>query len=157
MTDQTPEKISHSNRIRGQFRPGQSGNPRGKPPGTRKKIVRAIESQIADAAHDLTAVVIEAALTNWRAAIELLKLLGVGKRTMVEAPDMPPMGNASDIVSAYTHIIGQVAAGEMSIEEADGVAALLEQHRKAIETEYLARRLAELKQMIIDHQQTKGA
>lgn len=145
-----PENFSDSSagddpvRRPGTWQKGQSGNPAGKPIGARKRITRAIESQIAAAAPELVASLIEAGRTDWRAAVELLKAIGMGKRTVVEAPDLPAMASASDVVAAHAHIVQEVAAGEMSAEEGAALSALLEGQRKAIETNDLAERLAAL-------------
>jgi hypothetical protein len=151
MTD-APEKNNESRpadapaRRPGTWQKGQSGNPAGKAPGVRKRITRAIEGQIAAAAPELVAAVIKAGRTDWRPAMELLKAIGLGRRTMIEAPDLPPMASAADIAAGQRHIIEQVAAGEMTAEEASALSTLLERQRQALETDDLAARIAELEQ-----------
>lgn len=128
----------------GTWRKGESGNPAGKPPGTRKRITRALEAQIADAAPDLLASVIAEGRNDWRPALELLKIIGLNKRTVVEALDLPKMENASDILAGQRHIIEQVASGEMSAEEGAALSALLDRQRQAIEGADMEQRLAAL-------------
>jgi hypothetical protein len=149
---ENPEKSSETRpppapaRRPGTWQKGQSGNPAGKPIGARKRITRAIEGQIAEAAPELVASVIEAGRTDWRPALELLKMIGLKARTLIEAPDLPPLQDAADIVAAQAHVIKQVTSGEMSADEGAALAALLEAQRKALETETLEARLAALEQ-----------
>ncbi len=151
MTDE-PEKSSESRpadapaRRPGTWQKGQSGNPAGKPLGARKRLTRALEAQIAEAAPELVASVIEAGRTDWRPAMELLKVLGLKARTLVEASELPPLASAADIAAGQAHIIEQVAAGEMAAEEGAALSALLESQRKALETTEFAERIAALEQ-----------
>ena len=138
-----PAKSGES-RNGGRWKPGVSGNPRGKPPGARRLIMRALEGQIAAAAPDLLASVIAEGRTDWRPALELLKIIGLNKRTVVEALDLPKMENASDILAGQRHIIEQVASGEMSAEEGAALSALLDRQRQAIEGADMEQRLAAL-------------
>lgn len=129
----------------GTWQKGQSGNPAGKPLGARKRLSRALEGQIAEAAPELVASLIAAGRTDWRPALELLKLLGVKARTLIEA-DLPPLQDAADVVAAQARVIEQVASGELSAEEGGALAALVEAQRKALETSALAARIEALEQ-----------
>ena len=129
----------------GTWQKGQSGNPAGKPIGARKRLTRALEGQIAEAAPELVASLIAAGRTDWRPALELLKLLGVKARLLIEA-DLPPLQDAADVVAAQARVIEQVASGEMSAEEGESLATLLEAQRKALETSALAARIEALEQ-----------
>jgi hypothetical protein len=54
---------------------------------------------------------------------------------------LPPVKNAADTVAA---LVAAVASGELSGEEAAAVAAVLENHRRAVETLELEQRIAAL-------------
>jgi hypothetical protein len=59
---------------------------------------------------------------------------------------LPPMSRASDLVAGLAAVAAEMAAGRLSPEEAQTVAAVLEIQRKAIETADLEQRLAVLEQ-----------
>ena len=54
----------NSGRHQGQFKPGQSGNPAGKPKGTRNKATLAVEALLDGEAEELTRKAIELAKTG---------------------------------------------------------------------------------------------
>lgn len=60
--------------------------------------------------------------------------------------DLPPIAKAEDIPAAMVRIIEAVAAGEVTLEQGQGLAALLEGQRKAIETADLETRLKRLEE-----------
>ena len=142
-----PEKSGES-RNDGRWKPGVSGNPRGKPPGARRLIMRALEGQIAAAAPDLLASVIAEGRNDWRPALELLKIIGLNKRTLVEALGLPKMETSSDILAGQRHIIEQVASGEMSAEEGNALSVMLDRQRQAIEGADMEQRVAAIESRI---------
>lgn len=60
--------------------------------------------------------------------------------------DLPSIAKAEDIPAAMVRIIEAVAAGEVTLEQGQGLAALLEGQRKAIETADLETRLKRLEE-----------
>jgi hypothetical protein len=58
--------------------------------------------------------------------------------------DLPDIGTASDITKALGMIAKAMAAGELTPDEADTVATVIEAHRKAIETAELEDRIRRL-------------
>jgi len=127
------------------FQKGQSGNPAGRPVGARKKITAAIEGRIADAAPELIEGLIADARKDARVALDLLKLLGLGRRTVIELPDALPIRTIDDIRAAHAIVIEKVLAGEICIEDGMALFGLLERHREAIEVAELAAEVKELK------------
>ena len=60
--------------------------------------------------------------------------------------ELPPVNTAADVCQAQATIIGAVAAGHLSPEEAASISTLLDASRKAIELSDLEQRLAQLEQ-----------
>lgn len=60
--------------------------------------------------------------------------------------ELPPVRTAEDVLSALTTVVDAVAAGTITPDEGQAVAALLETKRKAIETTEIERRLTALEQ-----------
>ena len=67
--------------------------------------------------------------------------------------DLPVVKNAEDIVNALAEITRAVAAGELAPAEANEVAALVDTHRKAIETNEFASRLEAVERAIAERKQ----
>ncbi len=129
------------------FKPGQSGNPRGKPPGARHAALLALDAIGAEGAADVMRAVMEAARGgDMRAADILLRRLWPERKGHPVLLDLPAIETASDISAALGSVTGAVAAGELSPEEGASVAAILEVQRRAVETVELERRLVALEQ-----------
>ena len=58
--------------------------------------------------------------------------------------DIPPINGSADLAAAVAAVIAAVAAGDVTPDEGQAVAALLEAHRRAIETTDLDKRIAAL-------------
>lgn len=129
----------------GRFRPGQSGNPAGRPRGSRDRALAALDA-IGDqnAAEVLQAVVTAAKGGDIRAADVVLSRLWPSRKGRAVAIDLPVIRAASDLPAAIGAVVQAVATGEVSPEEGQAITAILEGQRKAIETADLARRIEEL-------------
>lgn len=125
----------------GRFGPG---NP-GKPSGARNLATRAAEALLEGEAETLTRTCIELAKRGdtvaLRLALERIYPAPKGRRLVFH---LPTIESADDVAKGLAAVIGAVAAGELAVDEAAGVAGLLEQRRKAIETIDFERRLAAL-------------
>ena len=62
--------------------------------------------------------------------------------------DLPPVETADDVVKALGLVVGAVAAGNLTPDEATAIAGLLETKRKAIETLEIERRVAALEERV---------
>jgi hypothetical protein len=62
----------------------------------------------------------------------LKRLWTVPKGRPVEI-DLPPIEEPADLVKAHAAVVAAVAAGEITTEEASGLAAVLEGQRRAFE------------------------
>lgn len=142
----TGEAEKSAPRQRGRpFPPGRSGNPKGKPPGTRNPVLVALDAIGADgAAATLQAVVAAAKGGDMQAAGILLSRVWPARKGRPVTFGLPPMETAADMVGALAAVVQAVAAGILTPEEGQAVAAMLECQRKAIDTAEIEARLAAL-------------
>lgn len=129
----------------GRFQPGRSGNPNGRPVGSRHEALRALDSIGAENARGVMQAVVDAAKAgDMRAAEILLSRLWPARKGRPVTLDMPPIRTAADVAAALAEVSAEMSAGNITPEEAGAVAAVLETQRRAIETEDLERRIAAL-------------
>jgi hypothetical protein len=127
------------------FQPGQSGNPRGKPPGTRSKALRELDRLGAEGAEAVLRAVLTAAQNGDIAAATLiLKRCWPETRGRPVRLALPAIQTAADTVVAAATVVTEVSKGTISPEEGQAVASIIEVQRRAIETTDLAARLEAL-------------
>ncbi|SDD94048.1 DUF5681 domain-containing protein [Belnapia rosea] len=129
----------------GRFEPGQSGNPSGRPRGTRHKALLALNAIGAEGAEAVLRKVVEDAQAgDMRAAEILLRRVWPERKGRLVEFDLPPIAGATDAVKAAAAIVEAVASGDLTPDEAQAVAGVVEIQRRAIETAELAERIAAL-------------
>ena len=129
------------------WKPGQSGNPKGKPTGARNKATIAVLALMESGATEITATVIDAAKAgNLTAARMILDRLAPPAKERPVSMIMPDTGTAEGVSAAQQAILQAVAAGELLPGEASALAGIVETRRKALETEELERRIAALEE-----------
>jgi hypothetical protein len=96
-------------------------------------------------ASDVVRAVIAAARGGDMAAAKLvLERVIPARRGRPVALKLPSLETSADLVAALASITNAVASGELTPEEGQSVAAILEQQRRAIETIQLEQRIAAL-------------
>lgn len=117
----------------GRFRPGQSGNPAGRPKGARHVALRAVETIGEENAEALMRRAVELALDGDVQALRILldRLYPVRRGRPVNF-DLGELRTADDAAAAASSVLREVAAGRMTPEEGGAVAALLQAHREAV-------------------------
>src|SRR5215210_5919845 len=124
---------------------GTSGNPVGRPKGSRHQALAVLDAIGAEGAAAVLRRVVEAAAGgDMRAADILLRRLWPERRGRPLHFDLPAVETAADLPGAYGRLLRAVAVGEASPEEAQAGAALVDGERRAIETTALERRIAAL-------------
>ena len=126
---------------RGRFGPGNPGRPR----GSRHEALRALDAIGAEGAAEVMRAVVEAAKGgDMRAADILLRRLWPERKGRPVNVELPPLDGARGVAAALGAVAEAVAAGDLSPEEGQAVAAVLETQRRAIETAELEARIAAL-------------
>ena len=132
-----------------QFKPGQSGNPAGKPKGTRNATTLALEALLDGQASALTQKAINLALAGDMAALRLCldRILPPRKDSPV-AFDLPEMKTLNDTVSAMGAIVKAVGDGDLTPTEAGELTKMVQAFAKIIETAELEDRVRKLEEAI---------
>lgn len=127
------------------FQPGQSGNPNGRPRGSRNRVTMLAEVLVDDAAEEVVGRVIEFAKQGDPASCRLLmdRILPVRKERPTPFT-LPAIGSVHDLPLAFAAITAAVAEGEITLSEAAEASRLLENYAKAVEMTDLAARIAAL-------------
>ena len=133
-----------------QFQPGQSGNPNGRPPGSRNNAAAAIEQLLADDAETIVMKAIELAKDGDTALIRLcLDRLCAPRRDRHIPFALPEMNTAADAVTAAAAIAAAVAAGELTPGEAADLSQLVANYAKALEIANLDERVQRLEEAMV--------
>jgi pantothenate kinase len=143
MTGQSPETTAEDRPERdpasGRF---QAGNP-GRPKGSRHAALIALDAIGTESAEEVLRKVSTMALEgDMRAADLLLRRLWPERKGRPVTFDLPALSTAADAVAATAAVAAAVAGGDLSPEEGQAVASVVETHRRMIETADLDRRLA---------------
>ena len=132
-------------RHRGQFKPGQSGNPKGKPKGTRNRATTIAQDLLDGEAQALTRKAVELAKEGNPVALRLcIERLIPPRRDRSIAFELPKVQSAEDLPRAFAKIMDAVAKGELTPGEGQTVTALLEAWRKGFEMTELEARVRAL-------------
>jgi hypothetical protein len=145
MTDNTPDQKWREKGQRGtQFQPGHPGGP-GRPQGSRNKATLALDQIADDAGEDILNAMVGAAKGgDMRAADLVLSRIWPARKSRPIALTLPAIQSASDVVAAVGAVADAVGAGDITPDEGQAVASILEAKRKAIETVELESRIAAL-------------
>lgn len=130
-----------------QFEPGRSGNPGGRPKGSRNRSTQALEAILNGESEALTRKAIEMALDGDTVALRMCmdRLMPIRKDRPITFA-LPEIETAADLTKATQALLEGVANGEITPSEAAELSKLVEAHTKAIETVDLATRLTALEQ-----------
>jgi hypothetical protein len=133
----------------GRFAQGLSGNPRGRPRGSRNKASLLAESLLDGDAEALVQKAIELAKKGDGVALRLCmeRLLPV-KRERAITIDLPPINSAADAKQAMASIIASVARGELSPSEASQFSELIDTYVRAAGATDLDQRLEEVERIV---------
>jgi hypothetical protein len=123
------------------FQKGQSGNPGGKPPGTRARATVIGEKIMQDNADDIVKAAKNGDSCAMRLCVERLIPVRRGRPVMF---DQPPIATAADVTSVLGTVVEAMAQGELTPDEAGAVAGVIEAKRRAIETVEFELRLQKL-------------
>jgi hypothetical protein len=130
------------------FEPGKSGNPAGKPKGTRNKTTLAVEALLDGEAKTLTRKAIELAKAGDLGALRVcLDRIAPPRKDRPVLFELPPVSSAADAAKAAAALLEAVAVGDLTPAEASELGKLIEGYIKALEATDFAERLTKLEQM----------
>jgi len=127
------------------FQKGESGNPAGRPRGSRNRATLLMESLLADDAEAIGRKAIEMAKQGDMAAIRLcMDRLAPARKGEPVACELPPLDKPADSVAATATVVAAVAAGELTPSEGADLAKVIDVYVRAIETKAFDERLTKL-------------
>jgi hypothetical protein len=123
----------------GRFQKGQSGNPRGRPAGSRNSATLACEALLEGQAEALTQKAVEMALDGDTVALELCmeRIYPPRKDKLVEFP-LPPIHTARDAADVMSSIMNAVATGQLTPADASELSKVVACTVKSFEAAELA-------------------
>lgn len=129
------------------WKPGQSGNPAGRPRGTRNQAtmmaLAVLEGEVEQIARRVTEAALGGDMTACRVVLE--RLVPPMKERPV-ALELPDTSTAGGIAAAQNAILQAVAAGDLLPGEGTILTGIVEGHRRALETLELEQRIAKLEE-----------
>ncbi len=131
------------------WKKGQSGNPRGRPKGSRNKAtllaIAAMEGELTG----VVKVVIDAAKGGDMAAARLVvdKLIPTTRERPLSIA-LPDVTSVDDCATAQAKVLAAVATGEILPGEGETLAGLIEHQRRSLETSDLAARMTALEEQL---------
>lgn len=132
------------------FKPGQSGNPRGRRAGSRSKVLTALDALgEGEATAIVQAMIQKAKEGDPVAARTILDRIWPPRKGARLQFDLPPIETAEALPGAVAEIAQQVADGSISPDEGATIVGLLEAQRKALETSDLSARIAALEERLL--------
>ena len=129
------------------FKPGQSGNPAGRPVGSRNSASIAMDVLLDADAKAITEKCIELAKSGDSAALRLcMERLVPPRKERVVCFEMPPLEKPADSIPVMAAIMRGVAEGDLTPGEAAALSKILDSYTRAVELTDLAERIAKLEQ-----------
>ena len=143
MSDQAPANTGHKQS--GRFKKGQSGNPGGRPQGSRNKASLAVDTLLEGEAEAITRKAVDKALEGDTTALRLcLERLCPPRKDRPIAVKLTELAGATGTAQAQSAVIHAVASGDLTPTEGQALSAMLEAQRRALEMEDLEQRIAAL-------------
>jgi hypothetical protein len=131
------------------FEKGESGNPAGRPRGSRNRTALLMENLLGYEAEAIGRKAVEMAIKGDMAAIRLcMDRLAPARKEESIAFELPPLEKPADSVAAAATLVAAVAEGELTPSEAAQLAKVIEVYVRAIETKIFDERLASLEKEV---------
>ena len=127
------------------FVKGQSGNPNGRPEGSRNRATILAQVLLDGQAEELIQKCVQMALDGDSTAMRLcIERLVPPRKDRPVNLDLPQMECVEDTIKAMAVISSGVADGELTPSEGQVLSGMVENYRKAIETTELEERISNL-------------
>ena len=135
------------------FEKCQSGNPAGRPPGSRNKATILAESIFEGEAEAIIRMAIDKAREGDITAIRLcLERVFPRLRDRPVLFDLPPINGAPDALAALATIVAGVSGGELTAAEGSELSKLVDHYVRALEAKDFEQRLD-----LLERESPKGA
>lgn len=135
--------------VGGKYKRGYSGNPNGKPKGTRNKSTLAAEALLEGSLDKICKKVEEEALNgNMQAAKMILERFLPPRKDRCIQIDLPPINTYGDVLNAVGFIVNAVGKGMITPSEGELLSRAVENYSKALELYQLESRLKNIEENI---------
>ncbi|HXC29016.1 MAG TPA: DUF5681 domain-containing protein [Stellaceae bacterium] len=132
------------------FRKGQSGNPAGRPMGSRNRATQLAEAILDDNAGAIFEKLVELSLAGRETMLKLAAERIVPRRARTHALALPEVKSAADLATAMDAIMRAAAEGAITPFDAAELARMVETALRAFEIGDFDRRLATLEREVQD-------
>lgn len=127
------------------FKPGQSGNPKGRTKGSRNQMTLAMEALLDGELEALTRKAIELALGGDIAALRLcLDRVIPPRKDRPVTFTLPAIASTHNAAAAMASILAAVSSGDVTPGEAAEISRLIDAYVKAVEATELHERISRL-------------
>jgi hypothetical protein len=124
------------------FSKGASGNPGGRPAGTRNKAILAMEALLDGEAEAITRVAVDKAKEGDATALRLcLERILPPRKDRPVSFSLPQLETVTDAPAATAAIVAAVAAADITVSEGSELARLVDTYVRAVEASDLDKRL----------------
>lgn len=131
------------------FKKGVSGNPAGRPVGSKNKLTQLAQKLLENDAEEIVTAIIEKAKAGDSTAQRLcMERIMPPMRSSVIQINLPKLETSQDILKGYDALIDALAQGDLTLDELDRLSDVLENKRKAIETVVLAEEMERIKEHV---------
>ena len=133
------------------FQKGQSGNPRGRPMGSRNNATLACEALLEGQAEALTQKAVEMALAGDVTALKLcIERICPVRRDRPVRFNLPAVTSARDAADISAAVMAAVSNGDITLSEAAEIGKLIDSYVKAYQTAELEDHLKPVDQLTTD-------
>lgn len=133
----------------GRFVRGQSGNPRGRAPGTANARTREVRDLLDRLTPAVLKKLYEMLLAGDPTAVRILADRVLPRRRLLQV-DLPVVASLADVARAQQSIAALVASGELDSGEAADLAVVVDRQGQAIERRDIEERLSLIEAQIGD-------
>ena len=130
-----------------QFKAGQSGNPTGRPKGSRNQATLAAQALLEGEIEAISRKVVELAKEGDMQAIKLvLERVVPPCRDKAISMSLPKLQKSEDALKALSEVVQQVVESNITLEEGQKLLGLIEGYQRMHKTTELEQRLTKLEE-----------
>jgi hypothetical protein len=133
------------------FKPGHSGNPAGRKPGSRNRASQMLETLIDGQADALAQKAVELALQGNATLLKsFIERLAPERRGRSIELDLGSISNSADLAAAHIKVLNALSSGKISAEEAVAISKVIDSTRVGLRAHELLEEDARERQRIAD-------